>query len=102
VLKTFVGPDAKTSEHYARIVSTQHCERLKSLLADPKSGTAVVGGAVDVANRYVEPTILKDVKYDSRVRPSLATGAGRVTNAALSMFRPHRPMSSSTNNQPRS
>ena len=68
MLKTFVGPDAKTSEHYARIVSTQHCERLKGLLADPKSGTAVVGGGVDVANRYVEPTILKDVKYDSKVR----------------------------------
>ena len=67
VLKKFHGEDPAKSANYSRIVSTQHCERLKSLLDGYGGGTLVVGGDVDVANRYVAPTIIRDVKMDSKL-----------------------------------
>lgn len=67
VLKKFHGDDPAKSDSYSRIVTTQHCERLKGLLDGHGGGTLVVGGEVDVANRYVAPTIIRDVKMDSKL-----------------------------------
>ena len=44
VLKSFLGPDPSKSEHFSRIVSAAHCERLKGLLADAGGGSVVTGG----------------------------------------------------------
>jgi aldehyde dehydrogenase (NAD+) len=60
----FYGDDPGTSPDYARIVSDSHLRRLEKLLA---SGTAVVGGTVDPARRYIAPTILTGVTRDDPV-----------------------------------
>ena len=43
------------------IISEAHTERLKGLL-EKTEGTVVFGGEVDVPDRYVAPTLVKDVK----------------------------------------
>lgn len=58
------GEDARQSQHYVRMVSDRAFERVASYL---KEGRVVVGGAVDVAERYIEPTLLADVAPDAAV-----------------------------------
>lgn len=61
-VREFYGDDPRASPDYARIVNTRHHQRLVALLA---SGTAVVGGQHDVAERYLAPTVLTGVSPDS-------------------------------------
>lgn len=63
-LRAFYGTDPKRSADLGRIVNEAHVDRLAKLL---ESGTAVVGGEVDRADRWVAPTILRDVAPDSPV-----------------------------------
>lgn len=65
-VKTFYGEDPKQSPDYGRIISTAHCERLKGLI-DDASGALALGGAVDVTNKFVAPTILTNVRMDSKI-----------------------------------
>ncbi|HEU5301513.1 MAG TPA: aldehyde dehydrogenase family protein [Acidimicrobiia bacterium] len=58
----FYGTDPKASPDYARIIDDRHFSRLVSLL---DSGTAVTGGDHDAAERYLAPTVLRDVAPDS-------------------------------------
>lgn len=58
------GADVKASPDYPRIVNAEHAERLQGLLGD---GRVAFGGDVDVAGRYVSPTVLLDVPVDSQV-----------------------------------
>lgn len=53
--------DPKTSGQLTRMVNTGHAERIKRLLDNTK-GTVVIGGEVDVENKYVAPAIIKDVR----------------------------------------
>lgn len=46
------------------IVNDKHFNRVKALL---ESGTAVVGGSTDPARRFIEPTLLDNVKLDSPI-----------------------------------
>jgi aldehyde dehydrogenase (NAD+) len=57
-IKRFFGDDPKQSPDFARIVNEHHAERLAGYL---KGGRVAVGGAVDIAQRYIAPTILTDV-----------------------------------------
>ena len=66
-LKTFYGDDVQKSIDFGRIVSSQHCQRLKGLLEGRGSGRIVCGGKIDISDRYVEPTIVADVKLDSKL-----------------------------------
>jgi aldehyde dehydrogenase (NAD+) len=63
-VRRFYGDDPQRSPDLARIVNEQHVDRLAKLL---ESGTAVIGGQVDRADRYVAPTILRGVSPDSPV-----------------------------------
>lgn len=63
-VRAFYGEDPQRSPDLARIVNEQHVDRLAKLL---ESGTAVIGGTVDRADRYVAPTILRDVAPDAPV-----------------------------------
>ena len=58
----FFGADPKQSPDFARIVNERHTERLAAYL---KGGRVAVGGMVDIAQRYVAPTILTDVDVDA-------------------------------------
>lgn len=59
------GPDPQQSEAYGRIVNERHTRRLGALLEG--SGRALIGGDVDIADRYVSPTVLLDVPEDAAV-----------------------------------
>jgi aldehyde dehydrogenase (NAD+) len=63
-IRDFYGPDPAASPDYARIVNDDHVQRLEQLLAD---GTPAVGGETRGEERYVAPTVLRDVAPDSAV-----------------------------------
>jgi aldehyde dehydrogenase (NAD+) len=61
----FFGEDPRESPDFGRIVNARHHRRLMKLL--PGSGKLVAGGAGDEKERYVAPTILREVPADSPV-----------------------------------
>ncbi len=63
-VRRFYGEDAQQSVDYGRIVNARHFQRLAALMA---SGRVVQGGQMDVATRYIAPTILTDVALDSPI-----------------------------------
>ncbi len=63
-VRTFYGADPQQSPDYGRVVNARHHRRLTALLG---SGEIVVGGRHDEADRYLEPTILRNVAPDSPV-----------------------------------
>jgi aldehyde dehydrogenase (NAD+) len=54
----FYGDDPKTTPDYARIVDHRHHERLSTLMKD---GTPAFGGDLDAEQKYVAPTVLRNV-----------------------------------------
>lgn len=60
----FYGGDPSRSSLYPRIVNDSHFARVSAFLAD---GDIVCGGQADAANRYIAPTILRDVSPDAPV-----------------------------------
>jgi acyl-CoA reductase-like NAD-dependent aldehyde dehydrogenase len=60
----FYGEDPQQSPDYGRIVHRKATERLARLLG---SGSAVVGGQVDLDDLYIAPTVLVDVGWDSPI-----------------------------------
>jgi len=61
-IKDFYGEDPSQSPDYCRIASERHAARFVDLL---KGHKIHVGGRVDVAKRYVDPTIVLDPPADS-------------------------------------
>lgn len=64
VLKEWYGKDIKKSPDLCRIVAERHVDRLANYMKD---GKVVIGGQYDKASKWVEPTVLVDVKEDSGV-----------------------------------
>jgi acyl-CoA reductase-like NAD-dependent aldehyde dehydrogenase len=60
----FYGDDPQQSPDYGRVVNRKAAERLAGLL---DSGRAVVGGGTDLDDRYIAPTVLVDVAWDSPI-----------------------------------
>ncbi|KAI9070308.1 aldehyde dehydrogenase [Trametes sanguinea] len=63
VYKEFYPEGPKNSDSFARMVSEAHAARIKRLIDETK-GTIVFGGDVDIPDRYVGPTVVRDVKPD--------------------------------------
>jgi aldehyde dehydrogenase (NAD+) len=63
-VKEFFGDDARQSASFGRVVNQAHTDRLASLI-DPKK--VVFGGKVVREERYVEPTLMKDVAWTDKV-----------------------------------
>ncbi|CAN9510995.1 unnamed protein product [Ophioblennius macclurei] len=63
-LLEFYGPDPKSSPDYGRIVNQRHFNRVMSLM---EGYTPVLGGQSDSSQRYIAPTVLKDVPPHSRL-----------------------------------
>ena len=61
-VKDFYGDDPEQSPDYCRIASERHAARFAELLKGQKIH---LGGRVDVAKRFVEPTIVLDPAPDS-------------------------------------
>lgn len=64
VIKQFYGKEPMASEHYGRIVSPRHFERLQSYLTN---GSVVLGGQSDSESLKIAPTLLEDVTWESPV-----------------------------------
>lgn len=64
--REFYGPRAEESDDFCRIVSDNHTRRLKGLVdsVTADGSTIAFGGRVSVADRFVEPTVVVDVKGD--------------------------------------
>ena len=58
--------EVATSDHLGRVISKQHTERLKKLIDENKSYIAY-GGKVNVAKKYVQPTIFTNPPASSRL-----------------------------------
>jgi aldehyde dehydrogenase (NAD+) len=63
-LREFYGDDPKKSADYGRIVNDRHHTRLVRLLG---AGEVVTGGQHDAAQRYLAPTVLRNVPADAPV-----------------------------------
>jgi aldehyde dehydrogenase (NAD+) len=63
-VREFYGDDPKASRDFGRIVNARHHQRLMKLMP---SGEIVVGGEADESQRYIAPTILRNVDPDSPV-----------------------------------
>jgi len=61
-IREFYGDDPSQSPDFCRIASERHTARFAALLEGQQIHT---GGRVDVANRYVEPTLVLDPAPDS-------------------------------------
>lgn len=58
------GKDAKKSEDYARIIRKEEVKRLQGYLDE---GEIYYGGEVDIEDRYISPTILTNIKENSKI-----------------------------------
>jgi aldehyde dehydrogenase (NAD+) len=63
-LNTFYGPDPQQSPDLARIVSDRHFERLAQFLRD---GRIRWGGQQDAAQRYLAPTLIDEVGWETPI-----------------------------------
>uniref|UniRef100_A0A667XGG0 Aldehyde dehydrogenase n=1 Tax=Myripristis murdjan TaxID=586833 RepID=A0A667XGG0_9TELE len=63
-LLEFYGADPKCSPDYGRIINQRHFSRIMGLM---EGYTAVLGGQSDASQRYIAPTVLKDVPPQSRL-----------------------------------
>ena len=66
VIKEFYGEDIKNNKDFGRIVNEKHMNRLNDILEADKE-KIVFGGEVDFENRFISPTILKNVDLNDKV-----------------------------------
>ena len=69
-IERFYGKDIKLSKDFGRIITENHCKRLKELIEDCKHNkfNIIFGGTVDISNRYVEPTVIANItKSNSKI-----------------------------------
>lgn len=59
ILQEFYGDNIEQSKDYCRIVSDRQFDRITNLLT---SGDIAIGGKTDKATKFIEPTILTNVK----------------------------------------
>jgi len=65
-LDRFYGPDPQKSPDFSRLISRAHCERLQGMLND-NPGRIYRGGKVVLDEKYIEPTLVVDVREDSKI-----------------------------------
>ena len=63
-MRTLHGEDIRTDKHFVRMVSDKAFDRVTSYLQE---GTVRYGGHSDAAERFIEPTLLDDIRPDAEV-----------------------------------
>jgi aldehyde dehydrogenase (NAD+) len=63
-LKAFYGDNPQKSPDFGRMINERHFDRVKALI-DP--GKVLAGGQSDRQDRYIAPTVLRNVKIDDPV-----------------------------------
>ncbi|MBU2922486.1 aldehyde dehydrogenase family protein [Winogradskyella psychrotolerans] len=68
-LKSYYNDYPKTSDSYGKIVTDKHFERLNSYLENARAlkATFEVGGETDSASKYIEPTLISDLKPEAKL-----------------------------------
>ncbi|WP_370000730.1 aldehyde dehydrogenase family protein [Winogradskyella sp.] len=68
-LDHYFSKNPKASNSYGRIVTDNHFERLNSYLKNAKQLNAIfeVGGKTDADSKYIEPTIISDIKPEAKL-----------------------------------
>ena len=68
-VKVLYGDDPKSSPSYNRIVNERHFRRLNNYLEDAvsKGGTIEMGGTVDEKENYIAPTLVSNLKEESKL-----------------------------------
>ncbi|RIV19883.1 aldehyde dehydrogenase family protein [Fibrisoma montanum] len=63
------GQPADASDSYARIVNRRHFQRIRDLLdeAVQKGATVTIGGRMNEADNFIEPTVVEGVSDDMRI-----------------------------------
>lgn len=59
----FYGKDIKNNDDYGRIINQKHIQRLVNILTSDKD-YIYYGGNYDIAQKFIEPTILTPTNYD--------------------------------------
>ena len=60
----FYGTDIKNNPDFGRIINQRHFKRLQGLMND---GKIVFGGETDESQRYVSPTLIDEITWDSPI-----------------------------------
>ena len=63
-IQEFYGDDPAKSPDYSRIINQRQLDRLAGLLTE---GELVTGGEVNAADRYIAPTVIDGISWDSLV-----------------------------------
>ncbi|MDR2041579.1 MAG: aldehyde dehydrogenase [Tannerella sp.] len=63
-IRLFYGDDIRSNGDFGRIINEAHFDRLEALLAE---GTIVCGGHTDKSGLYIEPTLLDDICWESKI-----------------------------------
>jgi len=63
----FYGEDPSKSRDYSKIINEFHVKRLKSYLDEAHGGKVIVGGQVNLKERYVAPTIIDSPSLNSKL-----------------------------------
>lgn len=63
-VESFFGSQPQKSPDYARIINNYHFARLAELL---KEGDMIVGGETDEGDRYIAPTLIDGISWESPV-----------------------------------
>jgi aldehyde dehydrogenase (NAD+) len=63
-LQAFYGKKPETSPDYPRIINERHFNRLKALVIPEK---VVIGGEFNLEQRYIAPTVMRDVAWEDAV-----------------------------------
>ncbi|NRD24310.1 aldehyde dehydrogenase family protein [Winogradskyella litoriviva] len=68
-LQTYYNNNPKKSDSYGRIVTDKHFERLNAYLENAKTLEAKfeVGGETNRTSKYIEPTIISDLKPEAKL-----------------------------------
>ncbi len=64
MVRTFYGENPQTSSDYGRIISDRHASRLVQLIDSSK---VTFGGQIDLAQRFIAPTILENLDWSQPV-----------------------------------
>ncbi len=63
-IKKFYGEDPKNSPDFPRIIDEKHFDRLNNYLSD---GNIIFGGRIDKEEKYIEPTLVDGVSWESSI-----------------------------------
>lgn len=63
-IRQFYGEDPSQSPDFCRIINQRHFQRLAGLLGE---GTIIIGGDTDEASKYVAPTVITGISWQSKI-----------------------------------